>query len=280
MKMLDLAGKQFGAWKVSAFSHFDSHGASYWFVKCDCGTEATVRGSSLVDKQSISCRRCFIKRRSTINGEGKTNEYKSWISMKRRCLKPLDKKYHLYGGRGISICERWMKYENFLMDMGRKPEGTSLDRIDVNGNYEPGNCRWATDIMQCNNTRRNRRITFNGETHTIMEWSRISGVNRETLRYRINRGVPIGEALEYRTWSGGRKMSVTEKPCRVIGCDWKWTRARGLCSSHYAYFAMLVRVGVTTWEAIGDGSVSAPKRGPTKKRHRAYNWEGEKCHAT
>jgi AraC-like DNA-binding protein len=102
-----------------------------------------------------------------------------------RCTEPNSEKYPIYGGRGITICERWMKFENFLADMGEKVRGMSIERINNNGNYEPENCKWATPKEQANNTRRNRRIAHNGENLTLAEWSQRLGVTPSTLHERI-----------------------------------------------------------------------------------------------
>jgi len=115
--------------------------------------------------------------------------------MKQRCLNKSKHKYPQYGGRGITICERWLSFANFYGDMGRKPENRTLDRIDVNGNYEPTNCRWATVEQQMNNTTKSRRITCNGETKTLQQWANFVGSKRETIAYRLNAGWPIEKSL-------------------------------------------------------------------------------------
>ena len=194
-RMLDLTGKRFGRWTIVSFSHINEKGASYWQAKCDCGKEGVIRGSSLVERGSGSCGCLAVEKSSTRGGATKLRVFSCWKGMIRRCTDPREKKYHLYGGRGITVCERWMAFENFLADMGEVPDGMTLDRINPDGNYEPMNCRWATPTTQANNTRRNRKLTLNGVTHTIMEWSRIVGVNHETIRRRINRGVSVKEAL-------------------------------------------------------------------------------------
>ena len=105
--------------------------------------------------------------------------------MRKRCLNKMDKNYSKYGGRGISICERWDDYANFLHDMGEAPEGMTIDRIDVNGNYEPGNCRWADAITQMNNMRTNILIRHKGETLTVKQWSRRLNMPYHALYQRL-----------------------------------------------------------------------------------------------
>lgn len=109
--------------------------------------------------------------------------------MKKRCLNPAERYYFNYGGRGITVCARWLhSFENFYADMGPRPAGASIDRIDSNGNYEPGNCRWATRHEQARNMRSNRRVTIDGETLTVAEWSLRSGIGQATIGVRIRNG--------------------------------------------------------------------------------------------
>lgn len=118
-----------------------------------------------------------------------------WRGMISRCSLPKAAGYKHYGGRGICFCERWKVFENFLDDMGLPKDGESLDRIDPNGNYEPGNCRWADNFVQSNNRRNNRRVTFNGETLTLAEWARKLNIPRNTIVRRYNKGRPPHEIL-------------------------------------------------------------------------------------
>jgi hypothetical protein len=110
--------------------------------------------------------------------------------MKDRCFNITNKSYANYGGRGISVCKRWECFENFYEDMGEPPEGRSLDRIDNNKGYSPGNCRWATRKEQNTNQRSNVLIEFAGRTQTLSEWANEKGINRMTIRSRLDRGVP------------------------------------------------------------------------------------------
>lgn len=116
--------------------------------------------------------------------------------MRQRCLYPKSNVYHLYGGAGITICDRWNVFENFLSDMGEKPDGMSLDRYpNKNGNYEPSNCRWANVFQQAENTKSARIISFNGKTMCMSAWAREIGIRTETLSWRLHNGWSIDKAL-------------------------------------------------------------------------------------
>ncbi len=119
-----------------------------------------------------------------------TPEYQAWINMVRRCLRPQSRYFGLYGGRGISVCSEWMRFERFSEDMGPRPSPEhSLDRINNDGNYEPGNCRWATRTQQGRNKRTNLLLTHEGETLTVTAWAERTGINRSTLAWRAKRGL-------------------------------------------------------------------------------------------
>ena len=121
---------------------------SIWWCKCDCSKEVEVRGDTLRNGSTKSCG-CLRKSTKIKHGLSHTTEYDSWYSLKHRCLNKNDKSYKYYGGRGITICERWTYFENFLSDIGNKPSPEySIDRINNNGNYEPGNVKWATMAQQ------------------------------------------------------------------------------------------------------------------------------------
>lgn len=137
-----------------------------------------------------------------------TITYKRWDSMKQRCR---NKRYVHYAGKGIKICERWMVFGNFLKDMGECPPGMTLDRIDNNGNYEPGNCRWATHRQQTRNYSRNRLLTYNGQTKCVVEWSEERGVRQDLIHCRLGRGWSIEDAITYPVRGHGVKVTYRKQ---------------------------------------------------------------------
>ncbi len=175
----------------------------HWLCVCDCGKERVARQDHLKTAKIRSCG-CFhdeSARRARIHGfarKGKQRgEYKSWLGAVRRCTVASAPDWHNYGGRGISICKRWAEsFEAFLADMGRRPGlGYSIDRIDNDGNYEPGNCRWATVTDQVRNRRCTVRLVFNGESLTIPEWAERIGVRKQSLYSRRAMGWPVERML-------------------------------------------------------------------------------------
>ena len=156
---------------------------------CECGVVKSYRLGKLREGITRSCG-CYRRELARANGTPThgmwgTREYNSWHTMHQRCSCSKTPKFHIYGGKGISVCERWRTFEAFYADMGPRPPGHSLDRIDSNGNYEPSNCRWATYREQANNTKRNRFYTYQGTTLTEAQWSRKLGIPDTTLRWRV-----------------------------------------------------------------------------------------------
>lgn len=139
---------------------------------------------------AISKRDPITGRSVRTHGMADTPTYQIWANMKDRCANPNNASFERwYGGAGISVCERWAtSFENFLVDMGKRPSGMSLDRIDGTKGYEPGNCRWATDEEQHNNKKSNRKVTYNGVTQGIAQWARATGIGENTLYLRHRKG--------------------------------------------------------------------------------------------
>ena len=167
--------------------------------RCDCGEMAVVALSNMTTGHTKSCGCLNVEgtiRRSRTHGFSDTATHRVWMSMRDRCGNPKNKRFAGYGGRGIVVCERWQKFENFRADMGERPDGMTLDRFPNNdGNYEPGNCRWATWSEQAQNKRNNLMIEIDGQTKCLAGWSRILGVNAGVVQRRISRGWPRDKAL-------------------------------------------------------------------------------------
>jgi len=157
---VDLTGMKFGRWLVIKRGKNGNYKATRWECVCECGNEKLVNGSNLINGKSKSCG-CLhselVGKITLSHGYARKNKknktYTTWISMRQRCNNPKSEAYKYYGGRGISICERWNNFENFLKDMGERPENLTLERENNDGNYEPGNCKWATHEMQSRNNR-------------------------------------------------------------------------------------------------------------------------------
>lgn len=204
---LDIVGKRFGRLTVLEDDGSRTNkGMVIWHCVCDCGNHVHVPTSYLTTGDTRSCGCLFkeiARQPNTLrhgdaspNGEH-TRIYESWHQMRKRCVNPKDRAYPNYGGRGIKVCEEWNQYENFR-DWALKhgyDDNLTIDRIDVNGDYEPSNCRWADHITQGNNRRNNRHIEYNGETHTLKEWSRILGMSSETLGRRLDDGWNMDDAF-------------------------------------------------------------------------------------
>jgi hypothetical protein len=168
---------------------------------CICGQKKAYYNGNLTSGRTQSCGCLWLEviknqKRAIKHNMSNSQEYKIYSGMKMRCSNKKHKEYKRYGGRGIKVCERWeTSFENFFTDMGERPKGMSLDRIDVNGNYCKENCRWATSYEQNNNKRNNVRITFNGKTMTAGQWSNELGFKKSVLTERIKRGWSIERAI-------------------------------------------------------------------------------------
>lgn len=192
---IDVTGQRFG--KLVAISReiriITNKTRSFWLCRCDCGNITKVIVSALIRKTTKSC---GCGQAHITHGESKSQEYQSWRSAKSRCYSVNHVGYKNYGGRGVIMCDRWKdSFENFLADMGKCPENYTLERKDVNGNYEPNNCIWATRRTQSNNRRNNVKVTHNNETKTLAEWARVLGLHKNTVINRYKRGTLFTDAV-------------------------------------------------------------------------------------
>lgn len=211
-KPISMEGKTYGRLTVLSAVGRGKDGQVTWSCACSCGNTSIVGGGELRRGNTSSCgclARELTSKRSTKHGDTRRGQYspehRAWTSMLQRCRNETSSSYRDYGARGISVCDRWSVYENFIADMGRKPASMfCIDRIDNDGNYEPGNCRWATRVQSENNKRSNRRVSVYGLTMTVAEWARATGLSYATISQRVSDG-----------WS----------PSRVVG-DWSpWGEA-------------------------------------------------------
>jgi len=189
-RMKDLTGQVFGKLTADSFSHKDSGNNAMWLWLCDCGKSKVIRGSEVARGQTKSCG-CLVAentvKRNTKHGMARTRVYKVWISMKTRCYKKDDKYYHLYGGRGISICDRWLTFENFLSDMGEPKRGQSIERRNNNLNYNADNCKWASSKEQQQNKSNSYFWTVGSEVFNSMyDAARVLNINPSTLKGRFD----------------------------------------------------------------------------------------------
>jgi hypothetical protein len=151
-KVEDLVGKKFGLWTVIGKEKNNSRNEWFYQCICECGTQKAIAGSTLKNGRANKCPHCRVK----THGMSYTSTFKIWSGILRRCTNSNFKAYKYYGGRGITICDRWLKFEHFLEDMGTRPNGLQIDRINNDGNYEPGNCRWVTPAVNHSNRNINR----------------------------------------------------------------------------------------------------------------------------
>jgi len=187
-KIIDLAGQRFGRLKAIEICGRDSRQLVVWFCSCDCGKSAMVTSHNLRTGNTKSCGCLVLDENSTTHGMSYSAEHETWSGMKARCSNKANKRYALYGGRGIAVCDRWLSsFENFFADMGPRPSSKyTLDRIDPNAD-------WKT---QQNNRRNNRIIEFKGEKLTAPQWGARVGIRSLTILQRIDRdGWSIEKAI-------------------------------------------------------------------------------------
>ena len=187
-----MIGQVFGKLRVESFSHTapEHKPRRYWLCRCECGNTVTRCTEQLKSSSySPSCKDCHRKHLAQLrfkHGQSHTPLHGIWIQMRARCTDPNLKQYKHYGGRGITYDPRWEDFSIFAAEVGERPSSEhSIDRIDVNGNYDPGNVRWATDIEQMRNMRKNRYFTFQGKTQCLSAWAEELAINYGTLETRL-----------------------------------------------------------------------------------------------
>lgn len=201
------AGDEHGRLTAVRYSHHDKWRAAHWLFKCECGEDYTARPDWVRRGVIVSCG-CYRDEQAAEMGgsnakhghtkSGKlTSEYNSWRNMRDRCNSPKSEKYEYYGGRGIKVCERWQdSFKNFLTDMGPKPTPKhTIERGDVNGNYEPDNCTWAITKAQMRNRTTTRWVTYHGREMSLAEACELAGISRNVLDARLHRGWTMDRAL-------------------------------------------------------------------------------------
>lgn len=197
-------GDRYGRLTLVERRSSDQAQKALWLVRCDCGNSRVVRYSGLRSGNTKSCgclSRETSRRHNSKHGHSRamwgqaSPTYNSWSSMVQRCTNPRYNGWHWYGGRGVKVCDRWLDFEAFLADMGHRPRGRTLDRIDNQRGYEPGNCRWATPREQGRNTRRCKPLTYRGETLVIREWAERLGISHTTITRRLVK-YPVEVALD------------------------------------------------------------------------------------
>jgi len=210
-KVIDMTGKRFASITAVRIAGKSASGDMNWLFLCDCGNEFITNGYFARSGQVITCPTCSKARgalATTKHGLSDTVEFGTWVDIQTRCYNKNAKCYENYGGRGIKVCQKWLdSFANFLEDMGPRPSKShSIDRYpDNDGDYEPSNCRWATRKEQANNKRSNHRLTINGETKSILEWSEASGLSYNAIWYRLRAGktgVKLIEVLKRGTTHG------------------------------------------------------------------------------
>lgn len=195
--MKDISAQRFGRLIALSPSGRSNDRQVVWLCQCDCGNTSKVKSGNLRSGTTNSCgclqtESRYIKKHAGVD----TPEYGSWRSMLSRCANVKNNVFHRYGGRGIKVCDRWLEFSNFYMDMGQKPTPKhTIDRIDSNGDYCPENCRWATQKEQQNNRGDNRIIECNGISKNLSEWASESGIDASLINWRIKSGWSIREAL-------------------------------------------------------------------------------------
>lgn len=201
-KRIDLTGQRFGRLVVLEFSGYDHNHKAKWNCQCDCGKQKVVRANELRSGKTQSCG-CLHKQLLSVrvkkHGGRGTRLFSIWKNMKARCYNPKNKKFVIYGGRGITVCEEWVNNYTAFRDWSLShgyAEHLTIDRIDNDKGYSPENCRWATVLQQARNKQHNHLITYKNETKTLSEWAEQFHIDHRTILRRLELGWSVEEALE------------------------------------------------------------------------------------
>lgn len=194
----DLKGKVFGYWTViERVENHPTAKSAQWLCECECGTRRVIRAWALKHEKTKSCG-CHKNDYNKTHGGKGTRLYECWRHMRYRCENPNNQAYENYGGRGISVCNEWHDFAVFkkwALANGYD-DSLTIDRIDVNGNYEPSNCRWAESKVQMNNRRNTKHYQYGGKSLTMSEWSQLTGIPRSTIYNRLRRGMSFEESIK------------------------------------------------------------------------------------
>ena len=210
---IDLTCQKFSRWTVLEYK-----GQGKWLCKCECGNLKEVRSSHLKNGASKSCG-CYghevLMKRNVTHGDNKTPLHYHWLDIKKRCSNPKFRQYKDYGGRGIYVCEEWIRdftaFRDWSLANGYQ-DGLTIDRIDNDGPYAPWNCRWTDRVTQNNNKRNNHTLTVNGKTKTLTQWAKMFGVGEAAIRKRLKQG-----------WS---EKDAVCKPVRKMNCKHNYQAAK------------------------------------------------------
>jgi hypothetical protein len=201
MSVVDRVGERHGRLVVTsrAENKIEPSGAvrAQWECVCDCGNKLVTSGQSLGRGSTKSCG-CITKemrKDDATHGKSRSEEYRIWSNMKQRCTNPKSTHFASYGGRGITLCPAWHLFENFHRDVGDRPKDATLERVDNEKGYEPGNVIWASRLVQASNRRTNTLITFNGETRTLTGWGHYTGFGKSVIIGRLDHGWTVDRAL-------------------------------------------------------------------------------------